>query len=264
VAAVNAHAAELARLVQRATVVDLSVTTGVELPCSPPEGQPPAQFLLNTYTWPRGPFLEYVQVHDDHTGTHIDAPAHFTPAPDTGLEHATEFGGITIEQLPLSQLMGPAAVVDVRHLIDAAPAGVATNLRESPVITAELLREWERENGPFEPGEVVLFRTGWSDRYYRPLPEGFRYDRSHPAPGEGAIVHLHERGVRHIGIDARGIGQMQDDHTPHWAALGRGMVATENLTNLGELPTRGAFFVFLPHKFEGATGGLGRAIAFVL
>jgi hypothetical protein len=47
-----------------ATVVDLSVTTSVDLPCSPPEGQPPAQFLLNTYTWPRGPFLEYVQVHE--------------------------------------------------------------------------------------------------------------------------------------------------------------------------------------------------------
>ena len=260
----SADAAQLARLAQSAKLVDLSVTTSVDLPCSPPEGQPPAQFLLNTYTWPRGPFLEYVQVHDDHTGTHIDAPAHFTPSPETGLEHASEFGGVTIEQLPLQQLMGPAAVVDVRALIDAASAGETTNLRESPVITAELLREWEAEHGPFEPGEIVLFRTGWSDRYYRPLPDGFRYDRSHPAPGEDAIVHLHERGVRHIGIDARGIGLMQDDHTPHWAALGRGMVATENLTNLGALPVRGAFFVFLPHKFEGATGGLGRAIAFVL
>jgi kynurenine formamidase len=257
-------AAELARLIAASRVIDLSVTTGTELPCSPPEGQPPAQFLLNTYTWPRGPFLEYVQVHDDHTGTHIDAPAHFTPAPGTGLPHATEHGGVTIEQLPLEQLMGPAAVVDVRHLIDAAPAGETTNLRESPVITADLLRVWEDEHGAFEPDEIVLFRTGWSDRYYRPLPGGFRYDRSHPAPGEDAIVLLHERGVRHIGIDARGIGLMQDDHTPHWAALGRGMVATENLTNLGELPTRGAYFVFLPHKFQGATGGLGRAIAFVL
>jgi kynurenine formamidase len=245
-------AAHLVRLVQAATIVDLSVTTGVDLPCSPPEGQPPAQFLLNTYDWPRGPFLEYVQVHDDHTGTHTDAPAHFTP------------GGATIEQLPLEQLMGPAAVVDVRHLIDAAPAGEQTRLAASPVITADLLRDWEAEHGDFEPGEVVLFRTGWSDRYYRPIPEGFGYDRSHPAPGEDAIVHLHERGVRHIGIDARGIGLMQDDYTPHWAALGRGMVATENLTNLGELPVRGAFFVFLPHKFAGATGGLGRAIALLV
>ena len=260
----SAGPAELAGLLRDATVVDLSVTTGVNLPCSPPEGQPPAQFLLNSYTWPRGPFLEYVQVHDDHTGTHVDSPSHFTPAPETGFEHATEFGGVTIEQVPLEQLMGPAAVVDVRGLIDAAPPGETTNLRESPVISSQHLQAWEREHGPFEPGEVVLFHTGWSDRYYRPLPDGFRYDRSHPAPGEDAIVHLHERGIRHIGIDARGIGLMQDDYTPHWAALGRGMVATENLTNLGQMPTRGAFFMLLPHKFEGATGGLGRAIAFVL
>ena len=136
-----------------ATVVDLSVTTGVDLPCSPPEGQPPAQFLLNTYTWPRGPFLEYVQVHDDHTGTHIDAPAHFTP------------GGLTIEQLPLDQLMGPAAVIDVRHLIESAAPGDTTHLAQSPVITAELVRAWEAEHGELEAGEIVLFRTGWSDRY---------------------------------------------------------------------------------------------------
>jgi kynurenine formamidase len=45
------------------------------------------------------------------------------------------------------------------------------------------------------------------------------------------------------------------------AALGRGILATENLTNLGKLPTRGALFIFLCHKWEGATGGLGRAIA---
>ena len=44
--------------------------------------------------------------------------------------------------------------------------------------------------------------------------------------------------VRHIGIDARGIGLMQDDYSPHWAALGRGILATENLTNLGKLPVR--------------------------
>jgi kynurenine formamidase len=260
----TAEALQLGDLIRSATIVDLSVTTSDNLPCSPPEGQRPAQFLMNWYTWPRGPYREFIQIHDDHTGTHIDAPCHFTPAPESQLEHATEFGSVTVDKLPFEQLMGPAAVVDVRHLIAGYPPGEATNLRESPVIRATHIREWESEHGEFERGEIVLFHTGWSDRYYLPYPEGFRYDRSHPAPGEDAIVHLYERGVRHIGIDARGIGLLQDDYTPHWAALGRGMVATENLTNLGRLPTRGAFFMFLPHKFEGATGGLGRAIAFVL
>ena len=56
---------------------------------------------------------------------------------------------------------------------------------------------------------------------------------------------------------------MQDDYTPHWAALGLGMLATENLTNLGKLIVRGAVFIFPPHKFEGATGGLARATALI-
>ncbi len=248
-------------LLQRATIVDLSVTTGQDMPCSPPEGQRMAQYLFNTYTDPRGVFLEYVQIHDDHTGTHIDAPSHFTPALSTGLPHATEFGSVTIEQLDLKQLIGPAVIVDVRPLVEAAPKGTKTHLAESPWITRDFLEKWEAEHGAFQAGEIVLFRSDWSDKYYKPLPEGFQYDRSHPAPSAEAIELLYARGVRHIGIDGRGIGAMQDDNTPHWAALGRGMYATENLTNLGKLPTRGAIFIFLPHKFKGATGGLGRAIA---
>jgi kynurenine formamidase len=260
---ISSKGQQLLDLIQGARVIDLSVTTGENLPCSPPGGQRMAQFMMNWYAWPAGPFLEYIQVHDDHTGTHIDAPAHFTPRLDTGLPHATEFGSITIEQLPLNQLMGAAVVVDVRSLIAGQPRGEKTHLRESPVITKTYLEAWEVANGHFQPGEIVLFRTGWSDEHYLPYPEGFRYDRSHPAPGAEAIAHLYERGIRHIGIDARGIGLMQDDNSPHWAALGRGMVATENLTKLGELPVRGAFFIFLPHKFLGATGGLGRAIALI-
>jgi kynurenine formamidase len=37
----------------------------------------------------------------------------------------------------------------------------------------------------------------------------------------------------------------------------------EILTNLGDLPVRGAFFVFLPLKISGSSGGPGRAIALV-
>jgi kynurenine formamidase len=179
------------------------------------------------------------------------------------LPHATEFGTVTIEQLDLKQLIGPAVIVDVRPLVEAAAKGTKTHLAQSPWITRSYLENWEKQNGLFEPGEIVLFRADWSDKYYKPLPEGFGYDRSHPAPSAEAIEFLYDRGIRHIGIDGRGIGAMQDDNTPHWAALGRGMYATENLTNLGKLPTRGAIFVFLPHKFKGSTGGLGRAIALV-
>lgn len=259
----DAHSNLLLSLIKGATLVDLSVLTGENQPSSPPEGQRFGQFMMNHYTWPRGKFLEYVQVHDDHTGTHIDAPCHMIPTLESGLDHATEFGSVTIEQLDLNDMIGAAVVVDCRPLIDTVPKGTTTNLERSPLIDRAYLEKWEGENGQFAPGDIVLFRTDWSDTYFRPYPEGFRYDRSHPAPTADAFDLLHERGVKHVGIDGRGIGQMQDDYSPHWAALGRGILATENLTNLGKLPTRGAVFIFLPHKFEGATGGMGRAIALI-
>ena len=253
----------LLSLIKGAKLIDLSVMTGENQPSSPPEGQRFGQYMMNHYTWPRGKFLEYVQVHDDHTGTHCDAPSHMIPPAASGLPHAGAFGSVTIEQLDLNEMIGAAVVVDVRALIATVPKGETTRLARSPVIDRTFLEGWEKENGRFAPDEIVLFRTDWSDNYFRPYPEGFGYDRSHPAPGADAIELLHERGVKHIGIDGRGIGLMQDDYGPHWAALGHGMIATENLTNLGKLPTRGAIFIFLPHKLEGATGGMGRAIGLV-
>src|SRR5476649_137238 len=93
--------AQLLALVRAARIVDLSVLTGPNQPSSPPEGQRFGQFMMNHYTWPRGQFLEYVQVHDDHTGTHIDAPSHMIPTLESGLPHATEYGSVTVEQLKL-------------------------------------------------------------------------------------------------------------------------------------------------------------------
>jgi kynurenine formamidase len=81
---------------------------------------------MNDYDWPRGYFAEYVQIHDDHSGTHIDAPVHMIPPPDRDLPHASEYGLITVDKLPLEQTIGPAAVVDVRPLIDGVPKGEKT------------------------------------------------------------------------------------------------------------------------------------------
>jgi hypothetical protein len=105
--------------------------------------------MMNHYTWPREQFLEYVQVHDDHTGTHIDAPSHMTPTLASGLPHATEHGTVTVEQLRLSDMIDEAVVVDVRSLIDGFPRGEKTNLRESPVISRAFLENWEHRTAGF-------------------------------------------------------------------------------------------------------------------
>ena len=47
----------------------------------------------------------------------------------------------------------------------------------------------------------------------------------------------------------------------HWMAANEGMIFTEFLIGVGQLPPQGAFFIFLNPKIEDNHGGPGRAIA---
>src|SRR5204862_4020431 len=52
----------------------------------------------------------------EHTGTHFDAPTHSIPPSKSGLPHASEWGDVYGDMVPLHKFQGPAAVVDVRFL----------------------------------------------------------------------------------------------------------------------------------------------------
>jgi kynurenine formamidase len=212
-----------------------------------------------------GPYQTRWMLIDEHTGTHVDAPAHFIPPPGSGLPHAGEAGLVTVDQVPLSQMAGPAAVIDVPPGLPGAGPGV------SPIIGPDLLHRHEREHGPVTAGMVVLLRTGW-DRYYLPGPEGSRYcsdaliTRSGPgwpAPDVPVMEELLARGVRCVGTDAPSMGPAHDGAPVHVAALSRGAVFVEALTGLGQLPARGAFFQFTPLKVARGTGAPGRAVAWL-
>jgi kynurenine formamidase len=210
-----------------------------------------------------GPYQTRFWIIDEHCGTHFDAPTHFIPPPDSQLPWAGEFGLQTGEKVPVEDLIGPAAVLDLTSLHGQGAPG------ESPWITEEHIEEWEGHHGGIQPGEVVLLHTGW-DRYYIEGAEGDAYCRGPllfkqgtgwPAPSVGAVLYLCERGVRCLGIDAPSIGAVHDGVPAHQEGLSRGMRYIEQLTNLQLLPSRGAYFLFLPVKVAGSTGGPGRAIA---
>jgi kynurenine formamidase len=130
------------------------------------------------------------------------------------------------------------------------------------------LRAWEAQQGPLRGGEIVLLHTGW-DRYYQPWPAGRAYafdpvvtraGPGWPAPSAAAIDYVRGRGITTLGIDAPSIGAAHDALSPHYAGLEHGMRYVENLSGLDQLPPRGAYFIFLPLKVEGASGCPGRAI----
>ena len=47
----------------------------------------------------------------------------------------------------------------------------------------------------------------------------------------------------------------------HWMAVNEGMIFTEFLIGVGQLPPTGSFYVFLNPKIAENHGGSGRAIA---
>lgn len=257
------------------TVIDLTLLLAEELPCT---WSPHMPFQQKTYNYFQtqesnqsflynrcGPYQTRFLVIDEHTGTHIDAPAHFIPEEGTGIPNEGPEGVTTVDRVPLSQTMGPAVVVDVPQDLPGAAPGV------SAYIGPDIIEAHEAKHGEIQAGSIVLLRSGW-DRHYKTGVEGNPYcfdplvtgeGEGWPAPDPKCIELLLERGVRCIGTDSCSMGSTHDGAPTHVAALKTGMVFIEALCNLGALPNTGAWFCFAPLNLKRGTGSPGRAFAVV-
>jgi len=141
----------------------------------------------------------------------------------------------------------------------------------SPEITVADIEHYEKERGNLEAGEIVLFRSDYTDNSFKSLPEGqaFMADplngkrEGWPALAADAVIYLAKKRIRCVGTDAPtlgGTGPKQSLMT-YWALGSKEMVGVEFLTGLGKLPDT-AYFMFAALKIRGCRGGPGRAIAF--
>ena len=188
----------------------------------------------------------------EHGGTHIDAPIHF-------FEH-----GLTVDQLPLSQLMGECVCVDVSHRC-------ATN--RDYEVTVEDFRHWEQVHNTSLEGKIVFLDTGYARRWSnRKKYLGTR------ATGPAAVSQLHfpgldpaaatwlatRRQIKAVGIDTASI-----DHGPsrnfgsHVNLFRENVPALENLAALDKLPATGFTIVALPMKIAGGSGAPCRVVAII-
>lgn len=186
----------------------------------------------------------------EHGGTHLDAPIHFAE------------GRRTVDQIPLTQLVAPVAVIDV-----SAAAARDPDYR----LTAADVVAWEAEYGQIAGGTIVLLRTGWGARwpdrkaYFGDDRPGATDDLHFPSFGEEAArLLVGERRVAAIGVDTASI-----DHGPsrdfrvHRIAAAAEVPGLENVAHLERVPARGAWLIALPMHIAGGSGGPVRIIAAV-
>lgn len=160
-----------------------------------------------------------------HTGTHVDAPAHFVR------------GGAGVDTLDLDTLVGLALVAEAR---------------DADALTADVLAELAIPLG----AERVLFRTRNSDLWARGVQE---FDKDFVAITEDGARWLIERSILLVGVDYLSVAPFGASTPTHEMLLQAGCVVVEGLNLSGIRP--GMYqLVCLPLKVEGADGAPTRAI----
>ncbi|SDT71923.1 cyclase family protein [Actinoplanes derwentensis] len=154
-----------------------------------------------------------------NTGTYLDSPFHRYP------------DGADLAGLPLERLAGLPAVV-VRAV--GRERGVTAEMLAHVVVT----------------GHAVLLHTG-GDRHWA-TPD---YGTDAPYLTRDAAGLLAERGAVLVGIDAVNIDDISPaaagERPAHTLLLAAGIPVVEHLTNLRELPPRGARFTAVPPRIAG-------------
>lgn len=225
-------------------------------------------FNINTVYWPTSPSgFGYAPIANgrtaggwyysagafqapEHGGTHMDAPVHFKE------------GGQTLDQVPLSKLIAPVVVIDVSAQAAASP--------DYEVGVTDVMN-FETRYGPIPRGTIVLVRTGWSRKW--PDKKDYLGDDT---PGEVANLHfpgfgeeamrllVQQRGVAAVGLDTASLDPGRStEFQAHRVAAEAGVPGFENLTNLDQVPAKGAWLVALPMLIEGGSGAPLRAVALV-
>lgn len=183
---------------------------------------------------------------DEHSGTHVDAPSHFSDSP------------VSVDRLDPEDLVLPLAVLDLR---DRAAAD------EDAVVVPDDVLAWEREHGPLPERCAILVDTGWAARIGD--PQAFiNADDSGTlhSPGLGAEVCeflvAQRPGVRAVGMDTGSLDiGPSADFAAHVAWLPTGRYGLECVANLGRVPRAGATLLVGVIPFEAGSGGPARVLA---
>jgi kynurenine formamidase len=171
-------------------------------------------------------------------GTHVDPPAHFSN------------GGLTMDQIPLDQMILPLVVFDMTPMLKADP---------NHAFTVADIQTWEKVHGEVPAGSFVALRTDISKDFER---NPARFKRSpFPAWSLAAIKFLYEeRKVTATGHESLDTDTTDAMESETWI-LQHNHYQIEVMANLDKVPATGAVIVVTWPKVENGLGFPARAFA---
>jgi arylformamidase len=199
-------------------IIDVSVPISQSTPTYP--GDPHVE-IEQWAALERGDAANVSMLHfGAHTGTHVDAPAHFIE------------GAARVASVPLDILVGEARVLEIADDVRAI---------EARHITAEALGGAKR----------VLFKTR-NSAFWANTAGGFRTDFTYITPDAArALVELR---VRLVGVDYLSVEQFKPERfDTHTTLLSNGVVIVEGL-DLREVGAGTYELICLPLRITGGSG----------
>ncbi|WP_026606196.1 cyclase family protein [Methylocapsa acidiphila] len=235
--------AEAYRILASKQFVDLTHSFGPDAPVWQGFGQ--ARFspavdpaTQKPYTIARDGFRATFYEMVGQYGTHVDPPAHFAQ------------GGITMDKIPLDQMILPLVVLDDTPYLGADP-NHAFSLAD--------LQDWERRHGDVPKGAFAALRTDMSKDWDRD-PERFKRT---PFPGwslDAVKFLVEQRGVTAIGHESMDADTTEKMDSETYI-LTSGHYQIEVMANLDRVPATGALIVVTWPKVQDGLGFPARALA---
>lgn len=205
-------------------VIDLTMTVSPAIKVFPGSPQP---FFIPWSKFEVQGYDSEVMSMSTHTGTHMDAPSHFSP------------GRETIDKIPAARLACEAVLVRVRKKAD------------------QVINVSDIEGEEIRTGDAVVLATGWERRY-----SSKDYMAANPGLSKAAAKYLARKKVGLVGIDGPSIDPGRDaKFSAHNILLPAGVLAVENLCNLNKIKKKRFTLIVAPLKLAGATGSPVRAVA---
>lgn len=222
-------------------VVDLTHTFTPDFPTFSGE---PGISMEKTVKFDESGYQLFRVTYDEHSGTHIDAPLHFSE------------DGMSVDELEPETLVCPLCIIDISARAAEDP---------NAMLIPEDIEAFVSANGDIPAGALVAMYSGWAEKVG---DASFRNDAdgnfTFPGFSRPATDMLADMGVVGIGVDTLSLDPGNSaDFAVHYGWLPSGRYGIECLANLAQLPATGAtIFVGAP-KHGGGTGGPARVMAVI-